>query len=347
MKLIPLLLLTAVTAFAGPTDQQQLIAILRSDAPLAEKALTCKRLAIYGNQDAVPVLAPLLADEKLASVARVALEAIPDAAAETALIEALGKLQGKLLIGVINTLGIRHDPAASAALVAKLKDADPAVVAASAIALGRIGGDTAANALVPLLAQASDALRPAVAEGCLLCAEKFAADGKSADAVQLFDTVRAANLTQPQKLEATRGAILARQSAGVPLLAGQLQSPDLPTFNMALRIARDLPGREVAQLLVAELSRAAAERQSALLLALAERGDAEAVPAAIAAAKSGATELRFTAVSILGQRGDHGRGARTRAAAQPGGHEDHVRAFEDLNDPVGIFQRGLPADHGV
>ncbi len=304
MKLIPLLLLTAVTACAGPTDQQQLIAILGSDAPLAEKALTCKRLAIYGNRDAVPALAPLLADEKLASVARIALEAIPDAAAGTALIEALGKLQGKLLVGVINTLGIRHDPAAGAALVAKLKDADPAVVAAAAVALGRIGGDPVATALVPLLAQAPDAVRPAVAEGCLLCAGKFAADGQSAAAVQLFDTVRAANLAPPQKLEATRGAILARQAAGVPLLAGQLQSPDRPTFYMALRTARDLPGREVAQLLAAELPRAAADRQSALLLALAERGDAEALPVVINAAKSGPMELRITAVTLLGQRGD-------------------------------------------
>ena len=48
-------------------DQQKLIAVLRSDAPAAEKAITCKRLAIYGGPEAVPALAPLLADEKLSS----------------------------------------------------------------------------------------------------------------------------------------------------------------------------------------------------------------------------------------------------------------------------------------
>ena len=57
--------------------EKKLIAIMRSDAPPEEKAITCKRLAVYGGDDAVPVLAPLLEDPRLASWARVALEAIP------------------------------------------------------------------------------------------------------------------------------------------------------------------------------------------------------------------------------------------------------------------------------
>ena len=40
--------------------QQKLIAILKSDAPPQDKAIPCKQLAIYGDKDAVPVLAPLL-----------------------------------------------------------------------------------------------------------------------------------------------------------------------------------------------------------------------------------------------------------------------------------------------
>ena len=43
----------------SPADKQrQLIDLLKSDAPPAEKAITCKQLAIYGTKDAVPVLAP-------------------------------------------------------------------------------------------------------------------------------------------------------------------------------------------------------------------------------------------------------------------------------------------------
>src|SRR5437667_12083016 len=64
--------------------ERKLIAVLQSDAPAREKAIPCKQLAIYGTKDAVPVLAPLLSDSQLASWARIALEAIPDPAADDA-----------------------------------------------------------------------------------------------------------------------------------------------------------------------------------------------------------------------------------------------------------------------
>ena len=79
--------------------QRRLIAILKSDAPPQDKAIPCKQLAIYGDKDAVPVLAPLLANKDLASWARIALQAIPGPEADEALREALPKLQGNLLIG--------------------------------------------------------------------------------------------------------------------------------------------------------------------------------------------------------------------------------------------------------
>src|ERR1035437_7463411 len=118
---------------SSPAEKESaLISLLKSDAPAAEKAITCKRLAIYGTKDAVPVLAPLLADPQLASWARIALEAIPDAAAAGALREALGKLQGRLLTGAINSIGVRRDAKAVPGLLEKLKDADADVASAAA-----------------------------------------------------------------------------------------------------------------------------------------------------------------------------------------------------------------------
>ena len=102
-------------------------------------------LAVYGTKDAVPALAPLLLDKELSSWARIALEAIPDPAADEALRTALGKAQGRLLVGVINSIGVRRDAQAVSGLVAKLKDADADVASAAAVALGHIGGDQAAQ----------------------------------------------------------------------------------------------------------------------------------------------------------------------------------------------------------
>ena len=284
--------------------ERALISLLQSNAPSADKAIACKQLAIYGTKDAVPALAPLLADPQLASWARTALEAIPGPAADAALRQAMGRLQGKLLIGVINSIGVRRDAKAVSGLVKKLKDSDPEVASAAAVALGRIGGTKAAKALSQSLAVAPTAVRPAVAEGCIRCAECFIAQGKPAPAVKLYDAVRAATVPRQKQLEATRGAILARQSAGLPLLLEQLRSPDKALFGIGLSTARELPGSDVTEALAAELPRTSPERQSYLLLALGDRTDAAVMPALLAAAGSGPQALRLTAVGILDRLGN-------------------------------------------
>src|SRR5262245_56126777 len=88
--------------------EKELIAILRSDKPDAEKAIACKKLSVDGSKAAVPELAKLLASEQLASWARTALEAIPGPEADKALYDAVPKLQGRLLVGAINSLGVRR-----------------------------------------------------------------------------------------------------------------------------------------------------------------------------------------------------------------------------------------------
>ena len=37
---------------------RELITLLKSNGPKADKALACKKLAIFGGKDAVPALAP-------------------------------------------------------------------------------------------------------------------------------------------------------------------------------------------------------------------------------------------------------------------------------------------------
>jgi HEAT repeat protein len=275
----------AQTRAAGADDKKaagdqeaKCLAVLRSDAAPAEKALACKRLAIYGGKQAVPALAPLLADEKLASWARIALQAITDPAADDALRQALGKLQGRLLVGVINSIAVRRDAKAVGGLVERLKDVDAEVTSAAAVALGRIGGEAAARSIEPLLAGAPTAVRSAAAEGCVLCAEKFQSEGNARQAVRWFDAVRKADVPPQRIIEATRGAILARGPAGVPLLVEQLRSPDKARFVLGLRVARELAGRETTEALAAELPGATPPRQALLILALADRGDPAALP---------------------------------------------------------------------
>ncbi len=283
--------------------EQSLIKILESNAPPQDKAIPCKQLAIYGGKDAVPALAALLPDSNLSSWARIALEAIPGPEAGAALREAMGKVKGRLLVGVINSIGVRHDAGSAEALIARLGDSDADVASAAAVALGHIGGDAAAKTLAPLLSNAPDKVRPFVAEGCILVAERYLADGKSAEAVKLYDAVRQANVPKQKKLEGTRGAILARGAEGFGLLAEQLKSDDQARVGIGLRTARELSGKQVTESLAALLGQLPAERQPMLLLAIADRSDEAVLPAVIGAAKAGPKPLRMSAVRVLDRLG--------------------------------------------
>jgi len=289
---------------AGGAKERELIAVLQSDAAKGEKAITCKQLAIHGTDQSVPMLAPLLSDAELASWARIALEAIPGPVADAALRDAMDGLQGRLLVGVINSIAVRRDVLAVDALMKRMGDTQVDVACAAAVALGQIGGTQAAMALTQALETAPPNVRSAVAEGCILCAERFLVNDRTAEAVDLYDTVRQADVPDQRHLEAIRGAILARGSAGLPMLIEQLQSPDLKRFGVGLRTARELGGRRVTEELAAELTQLSADRQPLLLLALADRNDSAVLPTVLRAAGSPAKDLRLTAIVLLIRLGD-------------------------------------------
>ncbi len=297
------LLRAADTQPAAQDKEKPLIEVLRS-GPRPEKALACKQLAIHGTSQAVPELAALLADEQLASWARIALEAIPDPSADEALRKATHALKGKLLVGAINSLGVRRDVGAVDALVSHLKNQDVEVAAAAAIALGHISNPPATQALRQSLASATGQLRSAAAEGCVLCAERLMADGKNDAATEIYEQVRKAEVPKPRILEATRGEILARGAAGLPLLIEQLRSADKQFFQIGLTTARQLQATGVADALGAELAHATPERAALLLHALADRTEHVVPPAVVEAAKSGPKAVRIAAIEFMGRWGD-------------------------------------------
>lgn len=296
----------AAVAADGRNDKERAaLAVLRGDAPEADKALACKQLAIHGSADAVPDLAKLLGNERLSSWARIALEAIPGAEASDALRAAAAGLSGERLVGVINSIGVRRDAAALQVLSQRLGNSDPAVAAAAAVALGRLGNLAATSALKNALPRTEGDVQSAVAEGLVLAAEAAHAAGRSAEAVALYDEVRKAAVPAQRKREATRGAILARGDDGAALLVEQLQSPDQPTFRLGLTVAREVEPGPCDKALVAELGKLPANRVALVLRALADRRTPEALGALLAAAaRGGPKEPRLAALECLGSAGD-------------------------------------------
>ncbi len=296
--------LCLLLAFSARADEKQWIGVLQSDAAPAEKAMACKRLAIEGSKEAVPALAPLLKNADLSSWARIALEVIPDPAADEALRSALPSLEGNLLIGAINSLGVRRDANSVDAIAEHLMSNDLAVISSAAAALGKIGTDAATARLSPLLEHESQDVRSAAAEGCVLCAERLMLDGHSADAAALYDRIRMAQVSRPRIQEATRGAILARGKDGIPLLLEQLGSPDKGLFQIGLGVARELPGPEVTEAIATHVSNVSVDRQPLLVLALADRSDENVLATVVNLAKAGPAPVRVAALQVIGQKGN-------------------------------------------
>lgn len=299
------LLVTASTVWADESTQEpNLLAILRSESPTSEKAITCKQLAIHGSAAAVPELAKLLPDPELSSWARIALEAIPGEEASEALRSAADSLDGRLAIGMINSIGVRQDAQAVDTLTKRLADSDDAVASAAAVALGNIGNPAATAVLRQSLASAPAELRSAIAEGLVLCAERSHTDGQMAEAVAIYDELRAADLPKQRLIEATRGAILARGQEGIPLLLEQFRSDDRVRFRLALGVAREFPGDEVDQALAAELAKASPDRAALLIGAMADRPDTVVLAAILSSAQQGPSQVRLAAIKSLQRVGD-------------------------------------------
>lgn len=297
-------LLPVPTAAEKKAEAAKLVVLLQSDAATIDKAKACRRLALIGDKDAVPALASLLADERLTSYARFGLEPIPDPSVDDVLRDALGKLRGAPLVGVINSVGVRCDVKAVAALVKLLGDPTPEVTAKALVSLAEIASPEAVEAIHRSLKSESAAIRAAAAEASLIGYERLVVQNKRDEAIRLCDAARQADVPRQLRAAATRGAILTRQSAGVALLLEQLKAEDVELLGAALRTSRELPGSDVTQALVAELERLPAVRQVLLIRAIGDRQDAAALPAIRQRAAGGPREVRSAAMDVLGQLGD-------------------------------------------
>jgi HEAT repeat protein len=289
---------------SSAVQEQSLIAILRSEAPAAEKAVTCKNLAIHGSSACVADLAKLLPDPQLSSWSRIALEAIPGESADQALLAATNELDGKLLVGTINSIGVRRNTGAVDKLTSLLKSNDPEVASAAAVALGLIGNAEAAKSLRQALATSKADVRTTIAEGCVLCAERFLTEGNSADAITIYDEVRKAEVSGQRVLESTRGAILARKQEGLPLLIELFKSPQKAMFQLALSTAREFPGDKIDQALVAELASASPERAALIIQAMADRPKTVSLAAIKDAAVKGNKQVQVSAIDALKRVGN-------------------------------------------
>jgi len=280
------------------------LAVLKSDAPIEQQAAACRDLARVGDKDCVPVLAGMLGDEKLSHRARLALEPIPDKRVDEALRAALGKLNGKLLSGVISSIGTRRDAAAVELLGKHLASTDDDVARTTAITLGRIGTPAAGNTLLEALKNAQSDAVANTCDGLLTCGATLTAEGQNAEAKRIYDGMLARDLPVRFKAAALRGLVLCDPANRAQRLAAMLHDKEFGIFAMALRVAVDMKDKPVTDVLTSELAKLPADRVVPVISVLGQRRDKAALPTLLDLTKKADVAVRVEAIQAAAEIGD-------------------------------------------
>ena len=185
-------------------EPPKLVAMVKDpNSTLFQKAIACKKLAFTGGREAIQPMAALLSHPQLACYARFGMEPNPDPSVDDAFRAALPKLKGRLLVGVIHSVGVRKDAKALDALSKLMGDSDPEVAGAASASVGMIGGVQAAKVLQAALKSTKPPVFPVVARACLLCTEGLMASNR-ARALELYTELSATSMPQPVRLAALR-----------------------------------------------------------------------------------------------------------------------------------------------
>lgn len=280
--------------------EKHLIGVLEDPAAtFGGKQEACRMLWIIGTAQSVPALTKMLADVKLSDPARYALERNPDPTAAAALRTALTTSQGKIQIGILNSIGDRGDADAVPLLKTYTTANDPLLAEAAITALGKIGTPAAFNVL-----KALPATRPLVGKAMLRCAATDVANGKASNAIKTYTTLIGAKYPSVVRVEALRGlTTLSAPGAGATALTFLKPGNDSYVQVAAARIAGSMPDPKVTSQLIALWPALPIDAQTVALVALADRREATAAPLAATASQSQDQGLRTAGIQAVARIG--------------------------------------------
>ncbi len=287
-----------------PGLEARLIAVIETPgATMPGKQFACQMLRLIGSRQCVSAVAKLLLDEQLSHAARNVLLGLQDSAAGDALRDALGKTGGKVRIGIIHTLGDRHDHDSLPTLIALLTGNDEATSEAVLAAVAKIGGLEAADALDR--AKLPDPLKPAWAQAYLRCAGSLKAPGETPRAQTMYRALFDGSYPSPVRAGAFREIVAVQQEQSVPMIVRTLDSDDPWLRRAALAAVIQVPGHRATAALARQLMAVAPETKPGLIGALAARGDPEGLIEMLSPLTQDTnTAIRGAAIKALGRVGN-------------------------------------------
>ncbi|MCU0874417.1 MAG: HEAT repeat domain-containing protein, partial [Pirellulaceae bacterium] len=273
------------------------------ETPKDAKRYICRWLAVVGSADCVPAVAELLSDADLSHPARMALEPLAQPAAAAALRDALAKVKGKQLLGVISSIGTRRDAQSVSVLRGLTGDTEATIAGAAITALGEIGTEEAARALDSL--QVPTALTRTLARAKIAAANRLAAAGKTDAAAGVYQA-----LLQPQQPEAIRVAALKGLLGTLPpaeavrQFVDVIQGDDAALRTAALAAYVGSSNRALKDAVAAALPAMKPAGQLVLLGILSGEADVAARPVVLKVVEAGEVDVRVAALECLALHGE-------------------------------------------
>ena len=292
-----------------------------------------RQLGAVGGPESVPAVASFLADEDplTQEYARRALENISGPTATRALCDAAGgEPDQDRKAALLDSIGRRHDQATLPVLLDALGSPSPSVRTSAIVALGRTGGNRAAEALLNRVSRTGivdSTLRVALLD----CAVRFETANDKAAATRLYRILSSDTQPVQVRIAALLGELRCHPENAVPLLETALHDSSVDVQGAAIGAIGDSPEPAILQSLVDGFAECTPEAQALLLRAVARSRLPAARKLARSAAGSRHTGVRLAAIETLGMVGDaQSVNVLVKAAADTEQAELHQTARKSL-----------------
>ncbi|MBE7558322.1 HEAT repeat domain-containing protein [bacterium] len=262
-----------------------------------------RQLAKISGSEAVPALAKAVKDKDLWDMALLALEDIPSREADAALRELLSTSEGRARLGVIQTLGLRGDPASVGPLSRILAgDADTTARVTAARALARIGGRSARAALLDSLDDPSDPVHRELADAVMALAQGMARSGDRSGAYRLYERLHRPAEPTTVRSAALLGMLTTAGGSRAEKLWVQSIHGDAEAQRIAVQAMTALTGRKTTAVMASELPKLPPTLQAYVIAGLSARSDREALPAVTTVVEKGVEEGAPRSLPCAGRR---------------------------------------------
>lgn len=280
-----------------PLVARKLAAVLDSEAAVDAKQFVCRQLVFIAGYEQIPALAKAFRSDDLVDFALAVLVRIPGKASLEAIRRELPRSKGRSKLAIVSALGDRRDPTSVTSLTPLLHLADPALAAAAAHALGKIGDRGGILAVEKVYRKADPSQRTALGDALLIGADRLrdAGDGKASEA--LYESVDTNSADPRQRAAALRGVVSLNSDKAVDALIAALDEDGTPRQSAAADVARQ--ARFAVPALCHALATLHPTGRLLAVEALGDRGDATAAPYLMALYGKSQGPLRIACLRAL------------------------------------------------